>query len=1010
MRLARIKFGRMLLVGTTVLWLALALLWSQRRPIVAGAIDRALVERGITASYTVEDIGFQTQRITKLRIGDSANPDLTAERVVVSLKPSWSGVLVSELRASGVRLRGRIVQGRVSWGEIDRLLPVATRQPLTLPDIDVQLADTRIVLATKIGTLTASVVGSGQLSDGFKGSLMVVAPFGGLDGCRLEAPVVDTVVTVTRLKPQFVGTLRAGPSTCGAFSAGSSEARFDMTLGKAFDRWTGRATVATGQVRRNTLQLAQPRGRFTFAGDARDTQGTFSAAAPAARFGGTRALGLRADGSFQLSAATTVDGRLKTERAIVDPAQIAAVRRALGRGAGTPMGPIANALSQAIERAGQGAVIDAGFAYGGAALRVFDVRTAARGGGALMLRNGAVTVDSVGVTADADLAIAGGGFPAAHGRLSRVADGSTRGIFSMTPYHAGTAQLTLTPIKFAARPNGTMRVETVATLDGPIGDGRAEGVRMPLIVQRTSTGEILFAPGCTPITYRRIVLAGTALAPTRVRLCPTRGQSLIRSTFSGISGGARTGPLRLTGRVGVEALVMATSGASFDLSGPLSLADFSILIGSADRRTRVKVVRLDGAVAADGLSGRYSGMAGNIARVPFLVSAGQGTWHFARGVLDVAGKLMLADEALQPRFKPLLAQAVKLRLSGGHVDVTATLHEPVSTKKVTTVTITHDLSRGVGQARFSVDGLAFSKSLQPEALTPLTLGVVADVYGQVDGSGVIRWNGDILSSSGIFRSDMLDLAAAFGPVTGASGEIEFDDLIALSTPRGQQIKLAMVNPGVEVKDGVITFQLRPNQVVEIERGHWPFAGGELLLDPASLDFGQTKPRALQFRVISLDAAKFIEQLKLENIAATGTFDGTLPIVFEGAGGRIVGGQIVARAGGGTVAYVGDVSNAQTNTLAKLAFDALKSIRYRNLAIDLNGSLDGEIVSLVRFDGFNQSPVAPSGIAKSLVGLPFKFKIRIQAPFRGLVNTARSFQDPGLLLNRTVQPVASDNHP
>ena len=1010
MRLGKVKFGRMLLIGSAIVSLTLGLVWSQRRPIAAGAIDRALVERGINASYIVEDIGFQTQRIENLRIGNPANPDLTAEWVEVSLKPGWSGVTVSALKARGVRLRGRIIDGRASWGEIDKLLPVSTGKSFTLPAIHVQLSDARLLLETKIGNFVAVVAGSGQLRDGFKGRLMAVAPFAGRDDCRLDAPVLDAIVAVQQRKPHLVGTLRSAPSTCGTFRAGPSETRFDVTLSEALDRWKGRGTVATGAVRQNTLQMAQPHGYFNFAGNAGDTQGTFTVAGSAARFGEIRAVGLSADGSFRVGRAHTMAGRLKVERAIVDPAQVAAFRRALGGAVGTPVGPIAGALSQAIGSAGQGAVIDARFDYSGAAVRLLDFRAAARGGGTLLLRNGAVTVDSAGIAAEADLAIAGGGFPAAHGRLTRAADGSTRGVFSMTPYRAGTAQLTLSPIRFAARRDGTMRVETVATLDGPIGDGRVEGVRMPLVIQRTSTDDIVFAPGCTPIAYRRIVLAGTALAPSSVTLCPTRGEALIRSTRTGVTGGARTGPLRLAGRVGNQALVMATSGASFDLNGPISVADFSAFIGATDRRTQFDVVRLDGVARRDGLSGHYSGLAGNISRVPFLASAGRGTWHFARGGLDIAGTLMLADQALQPRFKPLSAQDMRLRLRGGHVDVTATLHEPVSTKTVTTLTITHDLSRGVGQARFSVDGLTFSKTLQPEALTPLTLGVVADVYGQIDGSGVIRWNGDTVTSSGKFRSDTLDLAAAFGPVTGASGEIEFDDLIALSTPLGQHVKLAMVNPGVEVKDGIVTFRLRPNQVVEIERGHWPFAGGELVLDPALLDFGQTKPRTLQFRVISLDAAKFIEQLKLENIAATGTFDGTLPIVFDATGGRIVGGKIVARAGGGTVAYVGDVSNAQTNTLAKLAFDALKSIRYGNLVIDLNGSLDGEIVSLVRFDGFNQSPVAPSGIAKSLVGLPFKFKIRIQAPFRGLVNTERSFQDPGLLLNRPVQPVASGNHP
>jgi hypothetical protein len=628
----------------------------------------------------------------------------------------------------------------------------------------------------------------------------------------------------------------------------------------------------------------------------------------------------------------------------------------------------------------------------------------------LTLRNGLVVIDANGASADAALALSGGGFPSISGRLTRTPDGATRGLFEIAPYRANDAQLALAPVRFAARPDGTARIETIATLDGPIGDGRAEGVRVQVVAQRTASGEIVVAPGCTPISYLRIVLAGTALAPGSVTLCPVHGDALVRSARNRVIGGAQTGPLRLKGRVGDQPLALAASGASFDLGGPVTLADFSALLGPTDRRTELRIARFDGKTRANGLSGRYSGLTGNIARVPFLASGGQGTWGYSGGRLDVEGRLMLADQAESPRFKPLSAEDVKLRLKNGRIAATATLHEPVSTRAVASVAMTHDLSHGTGEARLAVSGLNFSKSLQPEAITPLTLGVVADVYGQIDGNGLIRWNGDSLTSSGKFRTESLDFAAAFGPVTGASGEIAFDDLVALSTPPGQQVKLALVNPGVEVKEGVITFRLRPNQVVEVERGRWPFAGGQLLLDPALLDFGQPKARTLSFRVTALDAAKFIEQLKLENIAATGTFDGTLPIVFDKTGGRIVGGQIVARPGGGTLAYVGDVSNAQTNTLAKLAFDALKSIRYGNLAIDLDGSLDGEIVSLVRFDGVNQSPVAPSGIAKSFVGLPFKFNIRVRAPFRGLVNTARSFQDPGLLLNRTVQPVASDKRP
>jgi hypothetical protein len=1009
-RLKNVKFGRSLLVGSAIFAVALGMVWSQRRPLAAGAIDRALAARGVAASYEIKDIGLRTQRIEKLRLGNPDKPDLTAEWAEVSLAPSWGGVTVSAIDARGVRLNGKVVQGRVTWGAVDRLLPASTGRALTLPDIDLQLADARVTLDAEVGIFTADIIGSGRLSNGFRGKVRATAPFAGRDGCRIEAPALEAQIAITRRQPALVGTLRALPSSCRGVTTGPSDARFDMVLNEAFDRWRGNATVAAAGIRQGAIQIAQSNSRFVFWGTASNTQGTFRFASPAARYGGTRMVGLTVEGRFGTGKATTVTGGVTVARAIVDPVQLASLRRGFAGAIGTPIGPIADAWSRAIGRAGEGARVNARFAYDGTAARLSDLRIEARGGGVLTLRSGLVMIGANGASADAALALSGGGFPSISGRLTRTPDGAARGLFEIAPYRANDAHLALAPVRFAARPDGTARIETVATLDGPIGDGRAEGVQVQVVAQRTARGEIVVAPGCTPIAYRRILLAGTALAPGSVTLCPVHGGALVRSARNRVIGGAQTGPLRLKGRVGDQPLALGASGASFDLGGPVTLSGFSALLGPADRRTELRIARIDGVTRANGLSGRYSGLSGNIARVPFLASGGQGTWELSGGRLDVEGRLMLNDQVESPRFKPLSAEDVKLQLKNGRIAATVTLHEPVSTRAIASVAITHDLSHGTGEARLAVSGLNFSKSLQPEAITPLTLGVVADVYGQIDGNGLIRWNGDSLTSSGKFRTEALDFAAAFGPVIGASGEIAFDDLIALSTPPGQQVKLGLVNPGVEVKEGVITFQLRPHQVVEVEHGRWPFAGGQLLLDPALLDFGQPKARTLSFRVTALDAAKFIEQLKLENIAATGTFDGALPIVFDKTGGRIVGGQIVARAGGGMLAYVGDVSNAETNTFAKLAFDALKSIRYGNLAIDLDGSLDGEIVSLVRFDGVNQSPVAPSRIAKSFVGLPFKFNIRVRAPFRGLVNTARSFQDPGLLLNRTVQPVASDKRP
>nr|WP_246346747.1 YdbH domain-containing protein [Sphingomonas endophytica] len=270
----------------------------------------------------------------------------------------------------------------------------------------------------------------------------------------------------------------------------------------------------------------------------------------------------------------------------------------------------------------------------------------------------------------------------------------------------------------------------------------------------------------------------------------------------------------------------------------------------------------------------------------------------------------------------------------------------------------------------------------------------------------------------------MNLAAAFGPVTGLAGTIRFTDLLGLVSAPDQVATVTSINPGIAVTDGRIVYRLLPDLKVQVQTARWPFAGGTLTLDPTTLDFGSDAARRMTFRVDGMDAGKFLQQFDFSNLNATGTFDGVLPMIFDEQGGRIADGRLTAREGGGSIAYLGELTEKDLGVWGNLAFQSLRSLTYRSLDVQMNGPLAGEMVTGVSFTGIKQGTGAKSNfLLRRLTRLPIRFNITIRAPFRGLIDSAASFYDPQRLVKRNlqalideqnrktgVQPPASENVP
>ena len=187
-------------------------------------------------------------------------------------------------------------------------------------------------------------------------------------------------------------------------------------------------------------------------------------------------------------------------------------------------------------------------------------------------------------------------------------------------------------------------------------------------------------------------------------------------------------------------------------------------------------------------------------------------------------------------------------------------------------------------------------------------------------------------------------------------------------------------------------------------------GGELYLREVDLNFGVEEERRYVFEIVGLEAGAFIDQMDVGNLSATGTFDGTVPIIFNAAGdGRIEEGLLVSRAPGGNVSYVGELTYEDLSPIANFAFDALRSLDYRQMRLAMDGPLTGEIVTRVRFDGVSQGERAKSNfITRRLAKLPLQFRINVRAPFYQLITSLRSLYDPAAVRDPRELGLLSDD--
>ena len=1015
-RLKRRIFGAVLIFSLVLMGIA----YWQRTGIASRFVESELERRGIKASYEIDEIGLRTQRLRNVVFGDPANPDLTAKLVEIDVSLNFSGATMRDVRASGVRINGRYVNGRLSFGELDKFADPNSKEPFELPDIGLVVKDAAAAIKTPWGPIAAAFDGRGLLRNRFVGNLSLRAPKIAYNDCRAPNVRFDGDFLLEWRQPRLVGPVSANMLECKAakLAVDAPVLQTDIRLSERFDKWFGDVGFSAPSMAYGDIALTKSAGTISVDGGLARTNFNLALDRTGLRSKPltVRQLALNGKGYVGWNNGRltgSAEGDAQVRGGALDKGTIGSLDGFTRQVRDTPVGPLLARIAPALGRAGdnfdgrlsfeayQNASRDTGLAVSGLALNSAS-GARVRQTGTLVLQSGAT-----GLTpgSPVELQIGGRNLPEIKLAMRQSGGGIWTGNAVVAPYAAGGSSLAVPGLAFNGRSGGEWRFDGQARLSGPLPGGSISGLNLPINGRYDGRGLALYN-ACQNIRFDSAKLSSLTLRGQSVRLCPDRGRSMLVVQGGNTRFATNISNLAASGMLGGSPMTANSASVRFSLGDGFTARDVKVTVGDASARTRFDVAMLAGtfgAGASGAINGTLNGGEGQIGNVPLLIDDAAGNWRYLNEVLTLDGSLRVLDAAQVDRFQPMTVPDMMLTLENSVISAIGAITEPKTGRKVADVDIRHVLGNSSGRALLSVDGLRFDDTLQPEMLTPLTLGVVANVDGAVFGDGRIEWDASGVRSNGRFATRGMNLAAAFGPVEGMTTEIVFTDLLGLETGSAQQALVASVNPGIPALNGKIGYQLLSGQRIAIEGGRWPFAGGELMLEPTILDFGIEAERKLTFRVVGVDAEKLLGEYDFENLRVTGIFDGTLPMVFDQDGGRIVGGALVSRPGGGEVSYLGELAYEDMGVFANYAFDALKSIRYNKLTVGVGGNIDGEIITDISFSGLQQGSLAKRNfITKQLARIPIQFNVSVTAQFRQLIGSIRGIYDAQYAADRDLK--------
>lgn len=1012
------KIWRFGVVFIPLLAVALGGVWFNRISLAEYAVNRELKKLKLPARYHITDLAAGRQELTNIEIGPKGAPDLRIAKIIIEPRFNAGVPSIGPIQIEGLELNARYDGQRLSFGALDAYIYDPENPATGIPDVDVKVSGAKFRLKTDFGIITSEISGQGNLKRNFNGHSTIAASGLKMGVCTGSFGASGRLYTRSA-DIGFVGPLRAENIRCidrgKAKGFSLADGRWDASIAVKpdFSTLSAQGELDTGPLRVDALAIGKIKGSVHLALGGLGTAGGLSGSARtditahAIRGYGAKIdeLGLtsnlthkaahsaeiHATGQVSARAIALQDGvfvRLNSALAALEPAArqglLAPLIGALRKGVGANMRRADIRAPFVLNMVGQDLAI---------AVPQFSLRGA---NGARLASLSPVTFRKRGVRRPefaGAFRLSGGGFPQMKADLKSTGRSMTAHVVA-SPIWPDLEGIDIRQ-RITARDNGRFSFSGAIRASGAIPNGWVKNLHVPIAGEIDPVRGVQIGSKCTPVAFDSLVLATTAMHRQAINVCPYRQKSILMAHAGSLIAGVVIPTLNVAARQGSAPLALRSGPIIFTYPGQFSADDVRLSLGPNGTMGALALNRVTGTTRGGTLEGEFAITTAASANLPIDFQGGKGRWVMRGGVVNVTGgDILFKDRESYPRFNPLLLSNIAVRMAEGRLTANADVIVPGKGRLLSRLALNHAFGDDAGHVKFNIDGVDFDRDLRLRDITGLTEGIVADVKGRLRGNGEIRWNKDGIKSGGAFESDGLDMALGFGPVKGIHGKVVFNDLANLSTAPNQSLAIRSINPGIEARDGVIDFTLRNGTTVEVNGGRWPFLGGELFLQPTTLNFGNPERRKYVLEVRNVDASELIQTMDLSNISARGKFDGVLPIEFDDVwNGTIKNGELRAR-NGGNLSYIGDLTYKDMGAIANYAFGMLRSLDFQSMSVAIDGSLAGNITSAVRIEKVTQGALAQRNfLTRQLKKLPIRFDLNITAPFYQLMMGLRSLYDP-----------------